>query len=56
MHATSKEGGTGIGLFVARAAVEEARGTLELVSTGPAGTTFEVVLPRSEGSVGVGTS
>ena len=35
MHATTKESGSGIGLFVARSAVEAAGGSLQLVRTGP---------------------
>ncbi len=52
MHVTTKETGTGIGLFVARSGIEAAGGTLELVHTGEDGTTFEIVLPLTgEGAV-----
>lgn len=47
MHATSKRDGTGIGLHVARTAVEAAGGSLRLVDTGPEGTTFEILLPEA---------
>jgi len=53
MHVTTKQTGTGIGLFVARAGIEAAGGSLELVHTGEAGTTFEIVLPLTGGGAGV---
>jgi two-component system C4-dicarboxylate transport sensor histidine kinase DctB len=37
--------GTGLGLYIARRAVEEAGGALELVSTSPAGTNMRARLP-----------
>lgn len=48
LHATSKESGSGIGLWAARNTVEAYDGTLELVDTGPSGTTFAIRLPRAE--------
>jgi len=45
LHVTSKPDGTGIGLYVSRRALTASGGRLELVSTGPDGTTFEAVLP-----------
>jgi signal transduction histidine kinase len=53
MQATTKRTGTGIGLHVARTAVEAAGGSLRLADTGPGGTTFEIRLPeQSEGFLG----
>jgi signal transduction histidine kinase len=49
MHATTKESGSGIGLFVARSAVEAAGGSLQLIRTGLDGTVFSVRLPEAEG-------
>lgn len=51
MHATTKDSGSGIGLFVARSAVEAAGGSLELVQTGPEGTVFVIRLPKAEGDL-----
>ncbi|HEV8242349.1 MAG TPA: ATP-binding protein [Thermoanaerobaculia bacterium] len=45
MHFTTKESGTGIGLYVARSMFEAQGGTLEAASSGPEGTTFELDLP-----------
>src|SRR3984885_7682003 len=39
--------GTGLGLPIARWIAEAHRGTLVLEASGPAGTTFEVVLPAN---------
>ena len=49
LHATTKDSGTGIGLYVARMAVEEAGGSLEVEGTGPDGTTFRLTLPLANG-------
>jgi signal transduction histidine kinase len=49
MHATTKESGSGIGLFVARSAVESDGGTLQLVRTAPGETVFSIRLPAVEG-------
>ena len=45
---TTKEFGTGLGLFVSRHIVEEMGGSLLLESTSPKGTTFLVRLPLAE--------
>jgi signal transduction histidine kinase len=45
MHFTTKETGTGIGLYVARSIVESEGGTLVVAATGPEGTTFSILLP-----------
>jgi signal transduction histidine kinase len=45
MHFTTKASGSGIGLHVARTILESHAGTVEVESTGPEGTTFEVRLP-----------
>jgi signal transduction histidine kinase len=45
MHFTTKQSGTGIGLYVARSMFEAQGGTVRTASTGPEGTTFELVLP-----------
>lgn len=47
MHFTTKESGTGIGLYVARSMFEAQGGTVRTASSGPRGTTFELVLPRT---------
>jgi two-component system, NtrC family, sensor kinase len=41
---TTKETGTGLGLFVCRNIVEQFGGQIELAATSPAGTTFSVLL------------
>jgi len=41
---TTKKTGTGLGLFVCRQVLERSSGTIELTSTGTAGTTFSVVV------------
>jgi signal transduction histidine kinase len=51
MHATTKESGSGIGLYVARASVQAAGGSLELVRTGPDGTVFKIRLPMAKGDL-----
>src|SRR5262245_51044595 len=45
MHFTTKQGGTGIGLYVARAVVESNGGEIRLRSHPGRGTTFEIELP-----------
>ncbi len=45
MHFTTKESGTGIGLYVARSMFEAQGGTVRAASSGPEGTTFELLLP-----------
>ena len=45
MHFTTKETGTGIGLYVARSMFEAQGGTLKAASSGAEGTTFELELP-----------
>lgn len=42
---TTKSSGTGLGLAICRRLVEAHGGTIRLVHSGPAGTTFEVALP-----------
>ncbi len=41
----ARKGGTGLGLAIARELAQAMGGTLELAATGPAGTTFRLVLP-----------
>lgn len=41
---SEKPGGTGIGLFIAREAIERSKGTLELVNPGERGSTFRIAL------------
>ena len=48
MHFTTKQSGTGIGLYVARSIFEAQGGTVTTESTGPGGTTFQLMLPVSE--------
>lgn len=45
MHFTTKDSGTGIGLYVARSVIESEGGELDVADTGPDGTTFMVRLP-----------
>jgi signal transduction histidine kinase len=45
MHFTTKSGGTGVGLYVARSVVQTHGGTIEVQSAPSAGTTFTVTLP-----------
>lgn len=42
---TTKETGTGLGLFVCRLILERNDGRIELTDTSPSGTTFSVLLP-----------
>ena len=44
-HFTTKSGGTGIGLYVARSVITAHQGTIRLESTVGAGTTVDVTLP-----------
>ncbi len=46
MHFTTKETGTGIGLYVSRSIIDGEGGTLELVESGEGGTMFEVTITR----------
>ena len=48
MHFTTKQSGTGIGLYVARSIFEALGGTVSTESTGPSGTTFQLTLPIGE--------
>ena len=50
MHFTTKETGTGIGLYVARSIVESEGGTLAIAETGPEGTTFAIRVPLADDS------
>jgi signal transduction histidine kinase len=45
MHFTTKSGGTGVGLYVARSVVQSHGGTIEVASVPGEGTTFTVALP-----------
>jgi signal transduction histidine kinase len=45
MHFTTKSGGTGVGLYVARAVVQAHRGTIEVESSPGDGTRFTLCLP-----------
>ncbi|MBZ0111689.1 MAG: hypothetical protein K8J08_04440 [Thermoanaerobaculia bacterium] len=45
MHFTTKQTGTGIGLYVARSIIEAQGGSIEAVSTSSQGTTFSLLLP-----------
>jgi signal transduction histidine kinase len=45
MHFTTKSGGTGVGLYVARSVVQTHGGTIEVQSTPRDGTSFTVTLP-----------
>jgi signal transduction histidine kinase len=49
MHMTTKESGSGIGLFVANSVVEECGGSLAVAETGPGGTVFVIELPTAKG-------
>jgi signal transduction histidine kinase len=48
MHFTTKQTGTGIGLYVARSIFEAQGGTVRIERTGPLGTTFQLTLPIQE--------
>lgn len=45
LHFTTKETGTGLGLYVTRAMIESQGGSLRVAETGESGTTFELRLP-----------
>ncbi len=49
LHVTTKDSGTGIGLYVARMAVEDAGGSLQVERTGSEGTVFRLTLPLAKG-------
>jgi signal transduction histidine kinase len=49
MHMTTKESGSGIGLYVANSVVEEAGGSLAVAETGSEGTRFVIKLPTAKG-------
>jgi two-component system, NtrC family, sensor kinase len=53
-YVTTKETGTGLGLFVSRNIVEQNGGRMELTSTSPRGTTFSVYLEWKEASAETG--
>jgi signal transduction histidine kinase len=55
--ATTREasGGTGLGLAVSRDLIRAAGGELELVQTGPTGTTFRLRLPALDGESSTGS-
>ncbi|WOI56550.1 HAMP domain-containing sensor histidine kinase [Palleronia sp. LCG004] len=46
-HGAAKKGGSGLGLAIAAELVRGHGGTLRLADTGPNGTAFEIVLPKS---------
>ena len=50
---TTKETGTGLGLFVCRSILQEAGGRIELVCSTTAGTTFAVILPTAQPVTGL---
>jgi signal transduction histidine kinase len=45
---TTKETGTGLGLFVCKLILERSEGRIELTETSPQGTTFSVVFPQGQ--------
>lgn len=47
--ASGGPGGTGLGLAIARRLLSDLQGSVTLANTGPAGTTFRVVIPRGTG-------
>ncbi|HVS13817.1 MAG TPA: HAMP domain-containing sensor histidine kinase [Thermoanaerobaculia bacterium] len=49
MHVTTKESGTGIGLWVVRNTLEARGGSIEVESSGPEGTTFLLEIPDNGG-------
>jgi ligand-binding sensor domain-containing protein/signal transduction histidine kinase/CheY-like chemotaxis protein/AraC-like DNA-binding protein len=48
---TRGESGTGLGLIIVKEFVEINKGTISVESTGPAGTTFVIKLPRAEAEI-----
>jgi signal transduction histidine kinase len=52
LRVSGKSGGTGIGLYTARRAVESSGGTLNLLRTGPGGTSFVIRMPAARGASG----
>lgn len=44
-HGAAKSGGTGLGLYMARKAIERLGGTIQLISGQPQNTVFEIILP-----------
>ena len=48
MFATARPGGTGLGLFLARAAVERSAGRIDVASSGPQGTAILIHLPHAD--------
>lgn len=46
-----RKGGSGLGLAIAEELVRGHGGTLSLKSTGPEGTTFEICLPKGDGTI-----
>lgn len=53
LFASAKKGGTGLGLAICKKIVEEHHGTISCSSRPGRGTTFKVVLPRTQGEVTV---
>ena len=49
LHFTTKSSGSGLGLYVARTAVEAEGGTLDVQETSPEGTVFELRMPLVDG-------
>lgn len=45
-HGAAKSGGTGLGLYMARKAIERLGGTIQLISGQPRNTIFEIILPH----------
>ena len=54
MHFTSKTGGTGVGLYVARSVVESHGGMIDVSSGDETGTLFTVTLPTADGAADPG--
>lgn len=44
-HGTARSGGTGLGLYMAKKAVERLGGTIQLVNADPRNTIFKIILP-----------
>jgi signal transduction histidine kinase len=45
-HGAAKSGGTGLGLYMARKAIERLGGNIQLISGQPRNTIFEIILPH----------